>query len=547
MPSSTPVELAIVKSIPAPPGHTTSGEPTLTVINLLNVDGFALAEKGWIPKRRQSKIAVSAPGLYGGKQPQYFTEDNVTEAFNLIATGVTRISRDGLISALERMAEDARAFHAGGYQADPVYLKVRWPGTNRPQYASIYNINISPELDPFEEAKSTKLAITVEREPDWFFLPLGSNPKIQTYELAGTPYTPADLALDTATGSVDNNLFSALVGNGSVLTSLAGSAFTQTGHVDIPANKIPGDRPALLQFSMGKDAGLDQKTDVRLHIATRSLPLSYPNLSAAEHCNCLAAADGVLGGDAVYTADSGSVKNRVTVNFAVSATDGYRLRFTNIALPVMSGRYAAFVRARQQGGAAGQIFMHLEVVNESAVAGAAPIKLPEQILTYTGTTGYVLHYMGIVELPVAPAAIPVTSAGLNSAAGTAQIQIWARRATGAGELYIADLVLMPIDENYIIISGGFLTNDYDMVYDSTRYYQHGRSNDYAASMQKNTAALIGLGEQQGGLIKLRPGRVNRIYTIWEYNGTGGIYSGPTDNTKRFRGNVLSSWAGVIDV
>ncbi len=535
-----PIELAIVKGIPVPPGYTTSSEAPLEVINLLNAAGFSVDEKGWVRRTPQHNVATSAPGLYGGKQPTSYNEDNIKETFTLISTGATPNSRDWLIAKLGRMAENARAFHAGDYQLDPVYLKAWLPGALRPQYSSIFNINIAPGSDTFEEGKAITLTITIEREAGWTIIPPGEVPKIQTLELAGASWSYTDLEMGS---SSSGNLFSASLQNGTVLN--ADGTIFQTGHIDIAAKDIPGDMPALVQFTLSNDSA----SIVGYYVATKSEPLIYPTLSARGHSNSFVANDATLANDTTLVADATVPKgNRARCTFATVTTDAARLSWSNVTMPVMTGRFMAFVRAYQSGGALNNIFMHLTVQNGTvSFLPPTPIVLPEIAPTVGG--GFVMHPMGIIELPVAATPITTTLQGLGIASQVVNIQLYARRPVAAGELRVSDLLLLPVDENYNFITANEQFLVVDCAYDSTRYLSHGRLVDLAGMYVQDMGSSNGRqfysqGNIQGGVIKLRPGVKNRIYFIWESSsGPIGVQTVPL----RVRGNVVSRWSGAVDV
>ncbi len=97
------------------------------------------------------------------------------------------------------------------------------------------------------------------------------------------------------------------------------------------------------------------------------------------------------------------------------------------------------------------------------------------------------------------------------------MHLWARRKSGTSNLYIADLVLMPVDECFTRLSfERHVTASYEpfeVYYDESRYLSRGRSEiiSYLRTFEYNTPGKIP--EINGPGLWLEPDVDNRLYFL----------------------------------
>lgn len=542
------VKLSIVRGIKKVPGDTFSTEQGVTEINLLNTLGFSVAENGWIPKMPQLK----GGGLWADTTASAndillsTSFGRITETIKLTSTASNFLSRYYLVSLLFQYAQFARDFHTEWKQAEPVYLEWEAPNAAGPQYALIYTIDIVPGLDANTPENINELTITITREQFWPGISPGSNPKLWTNPVL----TVAKADLQSAT----DNLFTATVNNRREWNA-ARSALTSQNHVTIPAASIPGDAPALCLITMTKTAGSNSYPDMIVGRSTKPILLDESGDEAPPDL-MLNAGDAQLGTDCSTVADTGAPKStgaatniRGRCTFA-TATHIARFTWKDVAttrgyfnLSASRGSYICLLRARLS--AAGTVVLSL------TAQLANVLTLPQQTLTSVGaggtgnTTEWSVVYLGVLTVPLGPSKIMVSDDGLGASisgdiAG-GELILSASRTSGAADLYVSDLILIPIDECAAGLNTGsvnlFSTGSF-IHFDTTGYFQHGQSGGIGIQPSLDSIGLT------GQPIYLEP-RVDNQLFFFCYDAATPQASIDGDYSVYI--NIVPRWAGIRDV
>lgn len=534
-------ELMIVKGIPSAIGDTVSAEQPPVSLDLMatGANGWSLeSEDGWnpvIPSLKAGGVWADS-AISSGRQLLSNEEANVVETMRLTVTGTSAIDLASHMTRMGRMIQDARDFSATFNQVEPVYLRWHAKGAPGPQFALIYNIEMAiVEPDTFS-ANIRDVTITIEREPYWRPIPPGANPKLWSLYRAGVVApTLTDLALlgtsagQLATDTLENRRE----------WNTTQTALVSNNAIDIPAASIPGDAPALVEIALrANSATQGLGTHTMIYVTSKTLSYTAKDGTTRPVYHLLNAGDGDTGTDATIAADTGAPFSnsqasgqRVAVSFA-TATQQERLRWTLgsglealVDLSSFRGRYAAFLRCRLSASSSVDLNLFIRG-QDNALQG---LQLPTQTITGAlGTTGtgntttWQFLYMGQFSIPFDDRRIDVGVDGrgvwIPSNASTTRnlvIAVTATRTGGATVLYMADLLLVPVDEGSVDLGVEFIgaTTD-DIVYDNTGYLTHGQPGATLRSSQNSTGANPDseklVTSIQGGELYLRPNVVNRI-------------------------------------
>lgn len=566
-------ELKIIKGIGQTPGDANSAEQSVEVLDLLaGAKGFSVEPGGWIPNLPQIKNSGlwADSSLTDGRTLVAAAAGNITENITLTSHAATLQGRYYWEKELMRFGRLCADFWQMFNQIEPVYLKWWAPDAPGPQYALLYKIEIAQRGDPFSGDTVQELTVSVEREPYWRGIAPGANPKLWTFEARHEHYTLADL--DLSENSTRNLAADTLENRREWNTTT--SAEISSNALDIPGTDIPGDVPALVCISMTQSIA-ETLGGYRVYLARSTKPTSMrvrttnPVQSAigtgatVPQFNILNAADGALGTDATLTADANAPAGnksasgqRVTVSFA-TATMQDRVLFsislnneTSIDANTFRGRYAVFMRARTS--AAGTV--NVQLLAQTS-AGNDSYLLPA-VTAQQGvgaTPSWYLHYMGVLPIPFwQRAVVNRNGLGLNVTVREQSnldftLQIQAERTSGACSLYIADLILMPMDEFFCYVEG----NGYPII-DNTGYFGHGveshvggygTSNILFPDGFHNVELFTDSMQPVGQLPMLEPGVNNRLYYLAMSSAKGS----PIAMNTNIKVNIVPRWSGVRDV
>lgn len=525
-------------------------------IDLMDAGGFSIDDMdGYVLQR---------PALKNGGN---WLDSQLSPGRSLITAQVTNVTEtiQGTINAgsletlsilqgqLERFVRDAQDFWAQDSQIDPCYLAHQIDGEPRIRYALIMNMDI--EFGDFDsETYMRQFTISVEREPYWRDgVAPGSSPTLWAFMMSQIPpyANPPDLA---STGSIAYKT----VLNRSEFNNASYTALKSENFVDIEAASIPGDAPALCAIAIDQSA-------TGINSGFLGLKTAFPdrlptNISAQSiFANTRNVPDSTLGTNASLVNDTGGVRSRTSttaqrgeVSFAAGTAAAVRFTWAIPALMnQLIGRWGVFLRCRQVNGTFGQITMYMSIGanGQTSTTGGVilPTTSPQLIGTSGNTTNWGVAYMGSIGFPIqnTKASMQSTGTGLNTG-GDLEIALVAARSAGAGVLYIADVIFMPLDEG-----GGEWKNlgtaaTGSFVIDNSGFSTHG-NNELYQGIAINGALNSRLTSYLGSQIFLRPQTKNRIYFLF------GNPSDPDDTTQSQTGsevvvavNIIPRWIGVIN-
>lgn len=559
--------LKIVKGVGKTPGDDLSAEADPIVIDLLDSgSGISLdLTGGWepnIPSLKNGGLWADS-GVSDGRTLISGQNTNVVETIRLIVSSATTEVYAAKFAALQRMVQDCRAFLDEFGQIEPVYLAWWADDAPGPQYALIYNIDMDVVFEDSDDAQTT-ITLSIEREYGWRGIHPGGNPKQWTIESRGGVFNASNCGLLDAT----DNLITASLEN--VTEWSSNVVQTLKNYLDIPGDLIPGDLPALVSVVTSMNAsGLHGTLSISRSTKPTSLPARNVTVSTEYQYNDLTAAvvpAGSLGTDTSLATDTGGTlyapasanRRRAEVSFATLATDAQRLGWGNsasrplIGINSFRGRYMAFLRARQNGGALGNILMSLLYGVNSATLTALTRTTEVSPTLQAGagdTTSWPITYMGVISLPPDQKAIVnADGKGLYVAPQSDadfSIRLYARRVVAAGVLYVADLLLIPIDEASVIISALANTAE-SLVYDTTGYFRRGSSEGYAMRTTQiaGTTKTNSIASLAGDDLFLMPKTNNRLY-FFGYSATNESHIPAADAFDVYV-NIVPRWSGIRD-
>lgn len=552
--------LQFMKGIPVLP-NTTPTPATLglgtTAIDLLNSGSICIdSQDGYVLQRPSLKNGGNwldsqlMPGrfLIAG-QPANVTE---TIRAKIFASSLATLS--GIQQQLEKYINDVVNFWTQAAQIEPCYIANQVQGEPHVRYALLMNVDIQyGDLDT--NAYAREVTFSIEREPYWRAeITPGSSPMLWTLGLIqNTPYNTTP-RLDSPSSLVYKTVNNKCEFNDANYLSLKSENF-----IDIDASDIPGDAPALCSLYIDQSVTAVNSGFLGLKTAFPDRLPTGGGSALPVYANTRNAPDSTLGTNASLVNDTGGVRSRTSgtaqrgeVSFAAGTAAAVRFTFTNPQyMNQLIGRWAVFLRCRQVNGTFGQITMYLSIAapGETSTTGGVilPTTSPQLIGTSGNTANWGVAYMGNIAFPIqnAKASMLTNGAGLTTA-GDLEIALVAARSAGAGVLYIADLILIPIDEgggewkNLGLVAGG------GYVLDNTGYSTHGDIELYQgiAGTGLNNRLTSYLGTQ----IQLQPGIQNRIYFLF------GNPSDPDDTTQSQVSsdtvvalNIVPRWVGVCNV
>lgn len=532
--------LQIQRGIPKIPGDTTSLEQGVQSINLLDpIGGFSLDI--WTPQYaalKGSAIYADTP-LDPGRLFITGQDGHVIEKFEVTLSAPDMQTLGIKLSHLMAFRQHILDFWRGSV-IEPVYLVQRQTGEPGLRYALISNLDVALKEEPIEDSGRylRDFSLTIEREPYWRGeVPPGGNPKRWAAAASSSAFSASKADLTAA----PYNLVSASITNVRELNAAA-TALATRNYIEIPAASIPGDAPALCSIHITQTAtsgavptrtfiGKTTKPDVVTRAgATRFVPYT---LNAGDSA--------VSPSDASLVADTGApnstsplARTRGRVTFATVTAMASRFYWDNTAAnrqPVdfttLRGRFLIYSRVRLS--AAGTVNLKLRVIDGGAEESTTPVSLTDQGAGGTGnTTQWGVVQLGTMTFPIENHRAIINTDGLGigipAAAAGNMIELHAERASGTPELYVSDIIFIPIDEGaiYTLDSG---------IYDTTGYSTHGVPEAYAQ------------GEFSGVDLTLTPGVTNRLvfFTFAHATMRSHITDAYTINV-----NIVPRWIGLRD-
>lgn len=557
--------LQITKGVAKTPGDSRSSELGLTSVDLLdggfNVESYDIK----LPALKSSAVWADSP-LSDGRRLQSGTLGNPVETLRIELTAGTFVQMAAKLTQLTRMKQDCNDYWDTNMQLEPVYIKHQIVGEPGARYALLYDIDLAID-EPMNPGDPNRLiTMVIEREYGWRGIAPGANPKRWAIENVFSNQkfnnTNAPLLLGT-----DFLVYETGIENRAEVRT-DGAGYSVKNFVDIPAEKIPGDLPALLCFSYTK-AGNSNATSL---FVSKTTARNTGNVDRVDGSNqfiihAFNAADASVATDTTLAADTGAntgisgLQRRSQTTFA-TATLISRLGWgegnysvNGLNLSVLRGTYAVFARARLSAASTTvQLQLNVGEVG-SAVSPLSPVTFTgEGVPSGTGNTSFwELVYLGQVTMPLTNRKTVVSVNGMgiavhpSSTSADIGIELYASRTAGAGVLYVNDLLFMPTAEGamtFVSTGQGLTSNGGGLLYDNTGYLQHGDNEEYAAlftSILGSQFSEYDRLQMTGQSIYLTPGVDNRLeFLAYTDSNKRSAYNIPTGVTIRV--SIVPRWS-----
>lgn len=564
-------------------GRAVQNYQVLPLVMMGQQTGFALnANNLWIPQIPALKGGGSWADtvLYDGRRLQSEAVGNVQETIPLIINGGTWGNVHTLVATLNRFIQNARRFTASNYQIQPVHLNWQAQGSPDSQWALVYSLDIAIDPQLSTNPAETTAVLTLEREPYWRPFPVGSNPKLWSFYSRNQTPTVAQLDLLTTGG----HLVEATINNRHEWTPTGGGAYLtplSKNYIEISGDLIPGDAPALVEFSIGGetpatdliwDIWFGRSSKVMRTISSTGVERAESlilNAGDANTVNELKTVTKVIFGSSNGSVFSnGSSVNRYYVNIQMPASNAYNTlspaiewvggtTFKTIDKQLMRGRYAVFIRGGQFDGAAGDTFMRFVYQEPVGTYGDPVVFISQEVqVGFSVTTNFLLHYMGEITIPYSNR-VEVGTEGrglevLPPPSTNAVFGIDARNANGAAtrNVRIVDFILIPIDECSALIQTprtNTATPGEPIVYDNTGYLNRGALLDTAIIVAGATDNVQAAANLYSNTITLLPRTDQRLFFIVADSSTSTPSGAQANKNYIIRLNIIPRWTHARDV
>lgn len=544
----------LVIGVPKARGDTQSIEQKQLTIDLRGDHGFVLDDNnGWSPQIAGLKDGgvYAGSALTAGRKLIAGDNDNVTETMRLTLSGGREYEH---IKALRDFIRRTHEFWTTDIEIDPPQIRWWAKGAPREQYALIYDISVAIDPPAGDAIGPMGVTLTIERDYAWHGIQHGSNPKVWYFEKNAIDYDVDDYGLVDFGVSVGTEFLGYQVANNrAAFDSASADNFFEQNQIIIPADSIPGDLPALVCLGINPEENsnfnqyLIGRSAIRGNTIDELQNLLLSDASVVSSTDTSAAAD--TGGTYLWNLAQYS---RYQISFATITAMNERIVWNP---QIARGEYAAYIRARQHNGSAGNITMKLSAgLGEVdalgyGVASESDTVSPE-VLSGTGnTTEWPVTYMGRIRLPdsdhVKMTFGPPAGAGAGLQTLGAQIYLNAARSTGSGVLYVCDVLLLPVSEQACHVLSPFTipADSFEVAYllDNTGYLTHGRPGDQGKLVDPNNN-FPGAAEIRGQLPTLLPGVDNRIYVL----GLDSDFRSQAAFDMTLRVSIVPRWSGVVD-
>ena len=574
--------LRLLYGIPAAPGDDNSAEQGLEIISLASESrggiGWYLDEtRPFMPNIAGLKGSASwvESASQDGRVLQSDAVGNEVETIYLELSGTLQ-QRYQYLSQLNRFADQARQFHSTYYQTRPVQLEWWAEGAPGAQWALIYDMSVAVQRASYDQGNTFQVTLTLEREPAWRGVMFGLPATVWTKYMRNQ--TPGSYDLSELSLIDGDALVSATVDNKHEFDGVNGYTADDPplskNWIDIDADMIPGDAPALISLStnitnlddhlVSGTAFVKQFTVSR---STKPRELVCNNGTNRPQFYTLNAGDAhVTSGTKTTTANAedgvisnGSSTQRYYWAQAASTSTQYMLWGSNesgaaygLSNEAFRGSFAAFVR--------GQVVTDIPTIQLWAGPGSvestpflnAEVAITESVELPIGSSEKKLFYIGDFTLPLSTNGWQgEDGAGVDVAPMTkadSDLVIYAAITPGGTSgLQIIDLVLMPYDEGQIaMLDRSTATANgatADLLLDNTGYIPRKSisiGRQYGNSRRRELELI-------GTDIQLLPGTNNRLYCLLEADDSEAEDEAAVDSSFTVNVNIIPRWYGVRDV
>lgn len=559
---TNPIELSIIKGIAPIPGDTLSAEQQIETISLLGTNGITLVPDGWTPRIASYKRGgtfIDSPTMDNAELVA-IANDKVSETFNCTITQQTDAACYTIFKALKRIADDAAEFHTEFSQVQPVYLKWFANGANYPQYALIYTLEFTYDRRRNQKAGVTSydVTVTIIREAAWRLIAPGANPKLATFIIRGET-TVHKAVGDYSLVSSTYQFKQQTIQNRREWNSTQ-TAELSKNYIDIPASDIPGDAPALVELHLIQSSvGAISMTDAVIGLRsgrtsfvdrggnTRN-PFYTLNVGDAGALTSTTIANDT---GAPISDSSNTQGKRSETNAASGSLSWNGSTETGLDLNIMRGEYLAFVRARTSADPT-TFAISLSANVGGGLVTTTPVSLSGAGGGGTGNTTSWFHlYLGTVVLPPSGDSMSLLS-GLGSAitvkgssSSNLTLTLNFTRSSGSGILYVADLILIPIDEGAVLTSSSGFSTTTGLILDNTGYFNR-TVQDFAAMVDSSNDGRFAMATLQGNIMRLQPGVNNRLY-FYQFNSVLSAPLSTLTDPMIVRMNIVPCWWGPCDL
>lgn len=574
--------LEIVKGIPKAPGDPHSTEQDLETLNLLDPNGFGVQPDGWtmgLPGLKRSGVWVDSQ-LSDGRSLIAAAKDNVTETLTLAIGNQDLLQRYQLFTKLQRLAEDARAFWTADYQIEPVYLKFKANGARVFQYALIYDLTIADTSDPYEVAEAIEVTLVIEREPAWrMVVPPGGNP-VEYWlwaqgKIPGVDYNYEQVGLASL-----NSFHYETIYNAAEWDATAYAGFSFRNWIDIDANKLPGDAPALVFLDCYTDTR-NGRSAGEVHVAKTTVSRTQNDhdgdlfyLHHILNCGDADAASAITKAvDTCGVYSNGSNVNRYIGTYTAASGANWIANVcywwqclgtgTRLNLTSWRGEFIAFLRCNQLTGALGDVETRLKITLMRYTELIGPrVIMPFLTIGADCLNEFGLAYLGRFKIPFDTdtdtwfydgRGISVIDKSAMQSNIKFEIQLF-NDCGSSRNVQMLDLILLPINEGCLSMTTPISrqTSEYQesshIYYDNTGYVAHGHIDGVARH------AIIEISDTQwhdaigytGQDLMLTPHKDNRLEFLFQ-EAESGVLSSPAYQELRIRLNIVPRCYGVADV
>lgn len=464
---------------------------------------------------------------------------SVNDTITLVANTSDPVLRAQAISQFALFTRAGRNFSQTEWAADPVYLELRPAGATDSQYALVTDVKIAANQDILYDADYTpKVTLVVRREPFWrMSVPPGDNPKRWTFFTRGR--FPSNNPLWGPTeyyfSWYDLTNTAAIAGANSLIEKdiypYDELGTSSTNYIDIPAEMIPGDAPALALVTITPGGGggsgrypvfvsRDTKRDYYPSVNS-VIPSNTGVITGRRKRANINGGDCIIGGAWTVFADAngvfsnGSIANRYVLRHNNALVANNEVASWRIARIQWQGRYAVYVRARLVAGATTNLTLRVEAV--PSITQTTPVLVSTPDVSLASTTQNAT-FLGVLDFtPNGLFSRNIT--GTTDNADVALRLVINKAAAVSVDLRVIDLMFIPIDEPNALIFPpspiSWSTVD-PLAVDSTGLF----SPLNGVTSVNGSATFIGNGTvdtsrfpqpYRGQSIVLEPGITNRLY------------------------------------
>lgn len=538
----TVLTLQLIKGVPSPYSlgapSTDPYDPQPLVIDFLtgvwrvkDASGVAAYDPG-IAGLKNGGVNVDSP-LLDNILPIAAPVGVVTDGLTITSSS-DKSSKTTALSEIMDVLRSASSFFFDTVYNEPVYLKVQLAGDAGPRYALIYDFT-SDDVGDMLANEPHEIVFTLVREAYWRWLAPGANPKLYAFGARGlepgVDYDYQDLSLGAPTSGDTAPYFVQAITN-SCRFSGTNILATERNYIDIDAEDVPGDAPALLEVKVTQNGSYStqnawiarktrQNMDSGSVLATMNHNGADAEIVGAGPTNVTRAYNTDATNGILSDPPDGTVQGRYTlrVTYATGAiTDNQRIARWDRPLNKNLGRVRCLVRARLNSGTVTNAQFQIGLGYPSLLSGIGVLyheidEGPVFDLSSNPTPSNVAIYdAGSFDLSfLGNPPMDVGGVGSQEAGYTLALKTVGRGVVGSNTVVdIIDIILLPYDEYAVQIPSGGLSA-LSFYSDTTGYFNRGLALPRAGAA--DLGILVPLSVFTGSAPLLEPNKDARIYVL----------------------------------